>query len=106
MVAGQAEDLAWERGEAATATKQPKPSLADLERIHARKTGALFRAALRMGVWTATRHDKLEPDPASLASLDAYGQCFGQAFQITDDLLDVQGNADKRKTSAERRRPG
>jgi len=30
-----------------------------------------------------------------LESLDAFGRCFGQAFQITDDLLDVEGHADQ-----------
>ena len=30
-----------------------------------------------------------------LDSLDAYGRCFGLAFQITDDLLDVEGHAEQ-----------
>ncbi|HMC63429.1 MAG TPA: farnesyl diphosphate synthase [Gemmataceae bacterium] len=92
MVGGQVEDLAWEQrgaGISATAT------LADLENIHARKTGALFRACLRLGVWVAQGERPGGPDPLGLDSLDAYGRCFGQAFQIIDDLLDVEGTADR-----------
>jgi geranylgeranyl diphosphate synthase type II len=87
MVGGQVEDLAWERGKGGAAT------LATLENIHARKTGALFRACLRLGVYAAQGERPGGPDPALLEGLDAYGGCFGQAFQITDDLLDVEGDA-------------
>src|SRR5262249_35572126 len=44
MVGGQADDLAWEQGGG---------TLADLEHLHARKTGALFRACLRLGALAA-----------------------------------------------------
>jgi geranylgeranyl diphosphate synthase type II len=87
MVGGQVEDLAWERGKGGEAT------LATLENIHARKTGALFRACLRLGVYAAQGERPGGPDPALLEGLDAYGRCFGHAFQITDDLLDVEGDA-------------
>jgi geranylgeranyl diphosphate synthase type II len=81
MVGGQVLDLAWEnRG----------GEFADLERIHACKTGALFRAALRMGCWTSKCDDQ-----ASWASLDAYGRYFGQLFQLTDDLIDVEGSTEQ-----------
>jgi geranylgeranyl diphosphate synthase type II len=60
-----------------------------LEFLHARKTGALFRASLKLGVLTAGG------DASRLALFDAYGSCFGQAFQITDDLLDVEGSAEQ-----------
>jgi geranylgeranyl diphosphate synthase type II len=90
MVGGQVEDLAWER---AKDDARAKPSLAILENIHALKTGALFRACLRMGAWAASAQSNRDPDPAAVSSLDAYGRCFGQAFQITDDLLDVHGDA-------------
>ena len=45
MVGGQVEDLAWEN--------DPTGAIGDLERIHARKTGALFRACLRLGAVVA-----------------------------------------------------
>ena len=50
MVGGQVEDLAWEQSAEST---QPRPTPNDLENMHARKTGALFCACLRLGVWTA-----------------------------------------------------
>jgi len=86
MVGGQVDDLAWEKGGG---------TLADLEYLHARKTGALFRACLRLGVWSAQGERPGGPDGSLLECLDAYGRCFGQAFQITDDLLDVEGTADQ-----------
>ncbi|HZT82157.1 MAG TPA: farnesyl diphosphate synthase [Gemmataceae bacterium] len=86
MVGGQVADLAWE--------KRPEGTLDDLESLHARKTGALFRACLRMGVWAAQGERPGGPEPRLLELMDAYGRCFGLAFQITDDLLDVEGSAD------------
>ncbi len=60
--------------------------LADLERIHRRKTGALFRAALRMGgIVAGAPREELE-------ALTRYGEHVGLAFQILDDLLDIRGN--------------
>lgn len=93
MVGGQAEDLAWERGPSRSANQEP--TLEVLENIHARKTGALFRACLRLGVWAAQGERPGGPEPATLNGLDGYGRCFGQAFQITDDLLDVEGDAEQ-----------
>jgi geranylgeranyl diphosphate synthase type II len=90
MVGGQVEDLAWESGKCETGEG---PSAAILENIHALKTGALFRACLRMGAWAASVATDEDPEPPVVANLDAYGRCFGQAFQITDDLLDVHGDA-------------
>jgi geranylgeranyl diphosphate synthase type II len=86
MVGGQVEDLAWEK---------KGGTFTDLENIHARKTGALFRSCLRLGAWTAQGERPEGPDRIVLESLDAYGRCFGQAFQITDDLLDVVGEAEQ-----------
>lgn len=89
MVGGQVLDLAWESG------KSSRPAeLKDLETIHACKTGALFRACLRMGFWTA-QVDNSAADPANLDRLDRYGRGFGQIFQITDDLLDVESSAEQ-----------
>ena len=57
-----------------------------LESIHHRKTGAMIRVSLRLGAMVAGAAD------GELAALDAYGRCLGLAFQITDDLLDVQSS--------------
>jgi geranylgeranyl diphosphate synthase type II len=46
---------------------------------------------LRLGVRTATGEKPNGPDAMMMERLDAFGRCFGQAFQITDDLLDVEG---------------
>jgi geranylgeranyl diphosphate synthase type II len=84
MVGGQVDDLAWEK---------KGGTLADLEHLHARKTGALFRACLRLGVLAAQAQQQ-DLDSGIMEELDAYGCCFGLLFQITDDLLDVEGHAD------------
>jgi geranylgeranyl diphosphate synthase type II len=106
MVGGQVEDLAWEHngaggsgGSGASGGSQRVPgierphSLEALEHIHLQKTGALFRACLRLGVWTAQGTCPGGPDTALLARLDDYARCFGLVFQITDDLLDVEQTA-------------
>src|SRR5207249_937039 len=85
---GQVEDLAWERS-----TEGPAGTVEALENIHARKTGALFRVCLRLGAWVAQGEQPGGPDPELLDRLDAYGRCFGLAFQITDDLLDIEGDS-------------
>ena len=81
MVAGQVVDL-----EAETATST---TLEQLEGIHRRKTGRLLCSALTMGARIA------QADEPTLNRLREYGLHIGLAFQITDDLLDVRGNADK-----------
>lgn len=58
-------------------------SLPELERIHAGKTGALMRAATRVGALAANC------DPAGYAALDEFGRALGLAFQIADDVLDA-----------------
>ena len=69
-------------------------TLDDLEAIHRRKTGALFRAPPAAG--RAGRRRASDRRPTRLLdALDAYGRAFGLAFQITDDLLDVEGDATK-----------
>jgi geranylgeranyl diphosphate synthase type II len=95
MVGGQVEDLTWEGKLANGSAGQASGSLDALENMHARKTGALFRVCLRLGVWSAQGERPGGPDQALLEHLDAYGRCFGQAFQITDDLLDVEGKAEQ-----------
>src|SRR5262245_22949753 len=87
MVGGQVEDLAWEH--------RPSGDAGDLEGIHARKTGALFGTSLRLGGYAAQGERPGGPDAAALAALDGFGRGFGLAFQITDDLLDVEGDAEQ-----------
>lgn len=77
LVGGQADDLSAEFNDG---------SIEQLERIHRRKTGALFRCSLRLGGLVAGASDK------QLEALDTYGQRLGLAFQIVDDLLDLIGN--------------
>ncbi|RUL81274.1 polyprenyl synthetase family protein [Tautonia sociabilis] len=81
MVGGQMADLLAEGRTDATAPA--------LEAIHRRKTGALLRASLRMGAIAAGADDR------QLDALDRYGRGVGLAFQIVDDLLDVQGDEAK-----------
>src|SRR5690606_33635495 len=78
MVGGQVEDLAWEGRQA----DEPQ-----LRRIHSLKTGALFRAAVRMGGILAGAGEE------DLDRLGRYAAHFGLAFQIWDDVLDVAGDA-------------
>lgn len=98
MVGGQVEDLACE-SEAGLRhdplfprSSQPR-TLEALEHIHRQKTGALFLASLRLGLLAAQGERPAGPDPALQARLDTFGRCFGLAFQVTDDLLDVEGDA-------------
>ncbi|HXS73331.1 MAG TPA: farnesyl diphosphate synthase [Rhodanobacteraceae bacterium] len=57
-----------------------------LERMHAHKTGALIRASVRLGALTAGC-----ADAAMLDALERYGHAVGLAFQVRDDILDVEG---------------
>ena len=61
--------------------------LAGLERLHALKTGALLRCAVRLGAIAG------RANPAQAAALDRYADALGLAFQVRDDLLDVEGDA-------------
>ena len=62
--------------------------LADIERLHALKTGALLRASVRMGAHFAG----VDADIA--ARLDDFANALGLAFQIRDDLLDVESDSE------------
>jgi geranylgeranyl diphosphate synthase, type II len=86
MVGGQMLDMQM-TGEAASGT------LDSLNDLHRKKTGALFRASLRLGVFAAQAETGIVPE--TLAAIDSYADAFGLAFQITDDLLDVAGTAEK-----------
>jgi farnesyl diphosphate synthase len=62
-------------------------SVAGLERLHSLKTGALIRAAVRMGALCGgASADELE-------RLDRYADALGLAFQVRDDLLDIEGDS-------------
>ncbi len=80
MCGGQALDLDA-TGAAASVT------LAELERLHAMKTGALIRAAVRMGALCGGA------DADALARLDRFAAALGLAFQVRDDILDVEGDS-------------
>jgi farnesyl diphosphate synthase len=58
-----------------------------LQRLHALKTGALLRAAVRMGAIAA------DVDAATRERLDVFADALGLAFQIRDDLLDVESDS-------------
>lgn len=60
----------------------------ELEHMHAAKTGALIRASVRMGALAAGC-----ADAALLTALDVYGRAIGLAFQVRDDILDVEGES-------------
>jgi geranylgeranyl diphosphate synthase, type II len=77
LVGGQADDLALEHTEG---------DLAMLESIHRRKTGAMFLASLRLGGLVAGADEQQQ------LGLEQFGRKIGLAFQIADDLLDVQGS--------------
>jgi len=77
MTGGQSIDLAAE-GERLDAD--------ELERMYSLKTGALIHAAI---VSACILHDELPPEKT--AALDAFGRSIGIAFQIKDDILDVEG---------------
>lgn len=99
MVGGQVEDLTWEnitgqRRDLLMPKPTHPPTVEALEHIHLHKTGALFRACLRMGAWVAQAEKFTGPEESLLQSLDQFGRCFGLVFQITDDLIDVEGDAE------------
>jgi geranylgeranyl diphosphate synthase type II len=91
MVGGQTLDLG---ADGKIPMTEPPRTVADLEGIHRRKTGALFLATVRLGLFAA-HGERLEgPDPRTRAALERFGIALGLAFQIADDLLDVQGTAE------------
>lgn len=59
-----------------------------LEKMHGFKTGALIRASVLMGATCAFP----DPDQALNAALDRYARAVGLAFQVQDDILDVEGD--------------
>ena len=78
MVGGQAIDL----GSVGQQLDQPA-----LETMHRHKTGALIEASVRLGALSSGRADE-----RSLRALHAYAQAIGLAFQVQDDILDVESD--------------
>lgn len=77
MCAGQSLDITSENCQI---------SLTSLEQIHRNKTGALIRAAVRIGALAAGERGK-----TALSLLDKYAEAIGLAFQVQDDILDIIG---------------
>ncbi|WP_153099941.1 polyprenyl synthetase family protein [Paraburkholderia hayleyella] len=63
-------------------------SRAQLETMHRMKTGALLRAAVRMGALAG-----VAPDAKQMHALDTYAAAVGLAFQVVDDILDVTADS-------------
>lgn len=78
MVGGQTMDIQAEG-------KLPDPPT--LLALHSKKTGALLRASLRVGGLAGGADD------AAMACLTLYGEHLGLAFQIVDDILDIEGSS-------------
>jgi geranylgeranyl diphosphate synthase type II len=76
MVGGQAQDVLSENAE---------PDVMTLSYIHEHKTAALIAVSIKMGGVLAGCSDEL------LKKLDCYGEDIGLAFQVIDDILDVEG---------------
>ena len=78
MVGGQALDIRAEK---------IQPDIAGLTDIHRRKTGALIVAAVKAGAILAGASDN------RIQALGVYGNHIGIAFQIADDILNVEGDS-------------
>ncbi|MEO5345047.1 MAG: polyprenyl synthetase family protein [Magnetococcus sp. YQC-9] len=78
MVGGQMLDIQAENRDT---------SLAELQNIHVHKTGALIRASCLIGARLGGGSEE------RIRHLNRFGEAFGLAFQITDDILDVVGDA-------------
>ncbi len=78
MARGQAIDLQ---------VQGQRPDIAQVEDMHARKTGAIIRASVLMAAECAA-----QLEPRRYAALNEFATAIGLAFQIQDDLLDVLGD--------------
>jgi len=79
MIGGQVHDI---EGERATPTREL------LEKIHRAKTGALLKVSVRMGAICAGASEE------DLTALSSYGEHAGLAFQIVDDILDIEESSE------------
>lgn len=80
MAGGQAIDLA---------SVGKKLNIAELENMHIHKTGALIRASVELGALCCNRLDQ-----KMFESVSHYAKCIGLAFQIQDDILDVESDTE------------
>ena len=71
-------------------SEQKAISLTELEHIHLNKTGALLTAALKLGFICSPHF----ADEALLQQLERYATAIGLAFQVQDDILDIEGNSE------------
>ena len=78
MAGGQAIDLA---------AVGKKLNMAQLENMHIHKTGALIRASVELGALSSENID-----PVAFERVSHYAKCIGLAFQIQDDILDIEGD--------------
>ncbi|MCX6611080.1 MAG: polyprenyl synthetase family protein [Acidobacteria bacterium] len=79
MIGGQVHDIEGEG---------KKPDAVLLEKIHRAKTGALLRASVRMGaIYAGASAEELQ-------ALSEYGEHAGLAFQIVDDILDIEASSE------------
>jgi geranylgeranyl diphosphate synthase type II len=79
MVGGQVVDMEAER--------KKDLDIATIQYIHTHKTGALIRASVKCGAILGGAEER------DLASIVRYGESIGLAFQIADDILDIEGNS-------------
>ncbi len=80
LVGGQMEDILAEQEKSVDADR--------LRTIHAGKTGAMIRVSTQLGALCAQAEEQ------QLAAMTCFGNAVGLAFQIVDDLLDVESNAE------------
>lgn len=78
MCGGQAIDLAH---------TNKTMTLAALEHMHQLKTGALIQCAVKLG-WLCSK----DQQPEHLKALQTYASAIGLAFQVQDDILDIEGD--------------
>jgi farnesyl diphosphate synthase len=80
MAGGQAIDLAAVGKEL---------NITELENMHIHKTGALIRASVELGALSQP-----EVDPELFNKVSHYAKCIGLAFQVQDDILDIEGDTE------------
>ena len=81
MAGGQLLDLA--------AAEQTQLTIADVETIHRLKTGALIAASIKLGIVAAAQCTKEQA-----CALENYANCIGLAFQIQDDIIDIESSTE------------